>query len=247
MANSSKEKKEDRSLKNWRMKPVDWLNYLVDEIENVQNIDVIAHYFKKITAENKKLSPSCFWWFIDDCFRTNVIIKLSKILEPHKFDYRNPNRYSNDLGFTTFFKTLENNLDVILDKEDFIIKRLPNDPTMDKDYIEKFRINQDILYNELNAHNIKNTIEKDLLVIEKLSKQFKDFRNNNYAHMKIQKANKDYEVPHYIDITEAIEKLKVLIVKYKLLITGQRQIFPKLKDLDYGNVFDVPWNIKNID
>src|SRR5574344_1543510 len=247
MTNSSTEKKEDKSLKSWRIKPEDWLNFLVDEIENVQNIDDIAHYFKNITLENKNLSPSCFWWFIDDCFRTNVIIILSKILEPCKFNSENLNRYSNDLGFTTFLKTLENNLDVILDKEDFIIKRLPNDPTMDKDYIEKFRINQDILYNELNGDNIKYEIEKDLRIIGKLSEQFKDFRNDNYAHMKIQKDNKNYEVPHYINISEAIAKLKVLVVKYKLLITGQRQIFPKLKDSEYGNVFDIPWNIKNID
>src|SRR5574344_1863831 len=204
MTNSSTEKKEDKSLKSWRIKPEDWLNFLVDEIENVQNIDDIAHYFKNITLENKNLSPSCFWWFIDDCFRTNVIIILSKILEPCKFNSENLNRYSNDLGFTTFLKTLENNLDVILDKEDFIIKRLPNDPNAPEDFIEKLRIEQNQFYTELTGEDIVSEIKKDLSVIEDLRKMFKDFRNEK-AHMKMAKCSKNKNIPHYAEITKAIE------------------------------------------
>ncbi len=239
MTNSSTEKKEDKSLKSWRIKPEDWLNYLVDEIENVQNIDIIAHYFKNITLENKNLSPSYFWWFIDDCFKTNVIIKVSKILEDYKFSY------SNDLGFTTFLKTIENNLDVILDKEDFIIKRLPNDPKAPEDFIEKLRIEQNQFYTELTGKDIVSEIKKDLSVIEDLRKMFKDFRNDK-AHMKMAKCSKNKNIPHFSEITEAIERLKEMVVKYKLLITGQCQIFPKLKDSDYGNVFDIPWRVSKL-
>lgn len=220
--------------KDWKIDCNKWLNDLVDEIRSAQQINDIANYSKKIILNNPNLSQNDFFWFIDNSFITNIIIRILKILGGER-------SYSSDTDFKTFLTTLQKYPNNVKSKEEFIDFQLSNEA--EGYHWRKEKIIEEYI-NLTNNQSINECINADLIKIKEYRDIFNNYRNK-LAHMKKEDIETDYSAVTFQKATETIEMLKELIRKYNRLIMGVYPYFPTEHCYHYKNVFDIPWRLGN--
>jgi|GEM_PF-5453754 len=222
--------------KNWKTPCEKWLEEIRNEVYYATRINIIGHNINTIANSNPDLSKNSeLWNWIENSFTCQIIIKLSKILEPFR---QNDKRAEDDITFEEFLETLKNNPSDIMTKEKYAEKNI----TGTDYYNQKQRQERLDKYSELTGdEEPKEYIPKDILKLKEKREKYKDYRNDYIAHMKIKK--EDSHIPIFTEVGETIELLQELVIKYSNLIEGGDKFSYKTfnKMPEYGNVFDIPW------
>jgi len=223
---------------------IEWLKQIANETKHLKSINVIGHDINRIINENEQLSrDSSLWRYLNKSFICNVIINLTKILEPPR--YRNGNEIEGDKSFQCFLKKLDPQF--VLSEEEFssMYMQAPADFLSDCWTDEMIKQTQQEHYAKrsqeykslTNSTSPAEYVNNDKKELEKLFKYFVDFRVHYVAHLK---ETKEIAPIKYEEITTAIESIINLVTKYSLLLDGTRPTYVNYKP-KYGNVFEIPW------